>query len=131
RRPPERREGGVVAGEVHRVVAPFAGGDHAAVEVEDAGELGALEADLAGLRGQGGAGKGNDVPDAGARAHQRLAPLLRETRSPGARPAASAGPAEACLSASTSDLSAASSASRCWTRSPLPLGSHGSSHGVP
>ncbi|KIU01736.1 hypothetical protein QU38_00085, partial [Staphylococcus aureus] len=34
--------------ERHRIVAPMAGGDHAAVEIEDAREFRALEADLAG-----------------------------------------------------------------------------------
>src|SRR6187551_768403 len=41
----ESGEDRAIAGEVHRVVAPLAGADHAAVEIEDAAELGAVEAD--------------------------------------------------------------------------------------
>ena len=42
----EGPEGGVVAAELDRIIAPLAGGDHAAVEVDDALQLGPAEADL-------------------------------------------------------------------------------------
>ena len=52
----ESRKDGGVAVELHRIIAPVSGGDHAAVEVENAGEFGAVETDL-----QGGAvRKGED-----------------------------------------------------------------------
>ena len=42
----EGGEGGGVAGEVHRVVAPFPGRDHPAIEVEDTHQFRPLETDL-------------------------------------------------------------------------------------
>src|SRR3546814_3590684 len=46
---PERPESGVIGAEVDRVVFPQPGGDHAAVEIDDAAEFNSFKTDLGGL----------------------------------------------------------------------------------
>jgi hypothetical protein len=116
----EGGEGGEIAGEVDRVVAPFAGRDHAAVEVQDARQLGAVEGNL----GRGAARKCDDGSvqrTARSWLHPRLAPLRRA--------AAGARSGIAALSSAISALNAVSSVSSFSTQSRL--GAQGSSHGVP
>src|SRR5690606_18097572 len=99
----EGGEGGVVLAEVHRIVAPLARGDHAAVEIEDAHELGAVEADLAGSRRRRCATrKRDDVAAERRSAHQASVPLLRlGVRSARSAAISSRKPANSRSSAST------------------------------
>src|SRR5690606_6813128 len=74
RRSPKGCKTGAIPIEVHRIITPFAGSDHASVKIENSLKLEAFEAHLVGRT----PGKSNNIARACARAHQLSVPLLSD-----------------------------------------------------